>query len=496
MQAHAMNPKKSAPMTPTLISSLWAMFLELVRCMTSTETRHTVRKLSVSMESADILFRAGKNTEEGCTAPPWLALDFPWNFVPQMIIGLLVTNTETNQAVARAAHPLSQGKLEHFVTEFNSTASPSCREISRGMYKYTYVYDSPLYYALISTPEYPAAKTRRIIETLQKNTTGDVADILVTIDNILYGQALFAPNLGLIKSMESQEEKIYELMMKNKTKELVQRQKELQRKAAPGAEPVRMPSFQAVSEPVAEAPKAKANPVKEKRMEFLITSKPVLVILREKLRMVVDKENNIKSSEVQGDMSLMVKDEGYKNLEIRVKNVTEEMRLSPNLDKSMAARGILRYERGFTVEQNVALIKWRSSGVERAPITFTYWPSETGRDAYQIMLECTAEHDLNSLNIFIPKKKLSNVTISGAAAEKDAYIEWAIGDVPRGSSDTLEFSCTCSDPAEVFPLDVYFTSDFVLSGLEVQEITSNGEPVEEVEIKRMFEVDKFTVVDE
>ncbi|KAG5860455.1 coatomer subunit delta [Encephalitozoon hellem] len=420
-----------------------------------------------------------------------------------MIIGLFVANSLTGQMVSRMTRTMAVSKIEHFILDFISSGVSANGVLAKGFYKYVYNVADSTYYVVITSMGFNSAKAQWILDILQKNTNGDIVDALVTMDNILYGQTTFDANIALIKSMDSQEEKIHDLMMKNKSKELIQKQKEFQRRPIGDIDrelervknlemEIRNESIQQLKSIV----KTGGNPVKEKRRELEISMSPVFILFKERLRMVIDKENNIKSGEVQGDMSITIKEEEYKDIEIKLGGVERDMKFSPNLDKSVTSKGILKCEKGFPIRKNVALVKWKGSGIQDPPITFTFWPSETSLNVYQIMFEYTAECNMRDLSVFFSKASISNITINGEAKERDSHIEWNIGDVDKGTSDTLEFSCTCTDPSEIFPLEIYFTSDFVLTKLFVENVTRCGEEVDELEIKKVFEVDKFTVVDE
>lgn len=420
-----------------------------------------------------------------------------------MIIGLFVANSLTGQTVSRMTRAMAVSKIEHFILDFTSSGVSASGVLPKGFYKYVYSVADSTYYVVIASMGYNNARAQGILDLLQKNTDGDMVDALVTMDNILYGQTTFDSNITLIKNMDSQEEKIHELMMKNKSKELIQKQKELQRRPIGDIdrelERVRNLEIEMRNENIQQLKsivKTGGNPAKEKRRELETSMSSVFILFKERLRIVIDKENNIKSGEVQGDMSITIKEEEYKDIEIKLGSVEKDMKFSPNLDKSVSNEGILRCEKGFPIKKNVALVKWRGSDIREPPITFTFWPSETSLNVYQIMFEYTAECNMKDLNVFFSKANISNIKINGTAKERDSHIEWSIGDVEKGTSDTLEFSCTCTDPSEIFPLEIYFTSDFVLTRLFVEKVTRCGEEVDELEIKKVFEVDKFTVVDE
>jgi hypothetical protein len=174
------------------------------------------------------------------------------------------------------------------------------------------------------------------------------------------------------------------------------------------------------------------------------------------------------------------------------------LKFSPNLDKKGCADGILRGSKGFPIDKNVALIKWKK---EEAflPIEFTFWPSEMDAERYHISFEYTTKiDDIKDLSIYFSKEKISDVVLEGGSAKlSEGYIVWDIkGYKERGHSDTLEFTCNCSDPSEIFPIEVYFSSSSVCSDVSIKRIVKDGEETADFRLNKMFEVDKFTIVNE
>lgn len=423
--------------------------------------------------------------------------------IPKMIVGLFVANTQTNEITFRMSRNISTSKTEFIISDFMSTVNKDEGEIIRSLYKYTYNLVNATFYVAITSINYNKNKARMILDTIEKNSNTDIFDILVTIDNILYDQTLFTPNLSLIKSMDSQEEKLHDLIVKNKSKEVVQKQKEMERKKVSEIDKqlakVKALEMEVRNESIQQLKKVTkmvADPVKEKRQELDISSEAVFIVLKEKLKITVDKENEVKNTEINGDLSVTINEEEYKNVEIRLKNTTKNMKFSPNLNKAMSSKGIIKSDKGFPIGRGLALVKWKSTEKYTPPIAFTYWPSEISLNTYQIIFEYTTEKPLKNLSIFIPKESISNTAIPSTATETDSHIEWNVGDVEEGASDTLEFTCTCTDPSEIFPIDVYFTLNYVSTNLGIDKVLLNDEEVAEIEIKKVFEVDKFTIVDE
>jgi coatomer subunit delta len=404
-----------------------------------------------------------------------------------MIIGAFITNIRTNQITSRLNDPLSITKIEHLLLDFLNSVSKKEGILEKSLYKYIYTFSNDNYYVLITSLLFKEIKGKKLLNFLVSNSTHDPVDQLVTIDNILYGDNILYPNLSLIKNMESQEEKIYKMMMKNKETEMKKKQKDLKY-----TKPLIKESSGIKVESVTNIP-SQEKKITEKRKRFETSQNGVFVLLKERLRCEIDIENNLKTLEINGEMNINIKNEKYKNIEIKLSGDILKCKFSPKLDKGSSVNGLIRSNKDFSLNKNIALMKWKDTELRNLPISFTFWPSEVKLGTYQISLEFVADEDLEDLVINIPKKNMLDVLVEGAK-ETGNIIEWSIGTVKKGESDTLDFQCKCNDVNDIFPIEVFFTADEIYLDVQVEEVRVDGGKVkEDCEIKKILEVENFKI---
>ncbi|KAF9765023.1 Coatomer subunit delta [Nosema granulosis] len=419
-----------------------------------------------------------------------------------MYIGTIISNIRNNNILVRMKDPVYNEKIEFFLLEFMKGATKKTGVLSRDLYKYIYSFSEENYYILITHPSYSNLKAYKILESLIMYQ--DPIDLLVAIDNILFDDFVVFPNLSLIKSMDSQEEKIYNMMMKNKELELRRKQKSARSRKLNHLEEIHNKQLELTKKNLEELKivektinEKKSIPItiNDTKKRFETSSSPVFICLKERIRCSVDTDNNIKNIEILGDMTVNIKEEAYKSLEVRLKGDYKDCKFSPKLSKDSSATGLVKSDKPFSLNKNIALLKWKDSKIKNLPIEFTFWPSEIKMNTFQISLEFTATSSLENLVITIPKTNLSDVVAENIKETKDT-LEWSVGNVCEGDSESLEFQCRCSDPNNIFPVEVYFTSPAVYRNIDVEEVVCNGEKLDCVETKRVLEVDSFKVESE
>lgn len=195
-------------------------------------------------------------------------------------------------------------------------------------------------------------------------------------------------SLKNILAGESHEEILYENMIKSKQAETHQKMKALKKNEAEKVRHVHeLEAEMRVTKNVADIPKGKKVRVQQSG-DFVVT-------VREKLTCIVDRENQVKECFVDGDISVKVADEKYKHEKIRFKT-KNECKFSPNINKEKAVKGILCSERGFPMNRNVALAKWKRECEN--PLNLTLWASEEGECVVQLEYETELEDVLFEFN--------------------------------------------------------------------------------------------------
>ncbi|EOB11514.1 coatomer complex delta subunit [Nosema bombycis CQ1] len=465
-----------------------------------------------------------------------------------MILGTLVTNIRNNQILARMKDPVYTEKIEFFLLEFMNSATKKSGLVYKDLYKYIYTFDEDNYYVLITSLLFNEIKGFSILTHLINSKGGDPLDLLIFIDNIIYEDNIVYPDLNLIFNMDSQEEKIYKMMMKNKELEMRRKQKEIIKNKSKGGNGSKLDlnklninSKLSINNDLTSKPTINNTyirndlPVdfkpKDKKRRFETSTSPIFICFKEKIKCVINQENKIKLMEVMGEMTLNIKEEDFNNLEIKLKGNYEDCKFSPKLNKKDTNCGIIKSEKGFSLNKNIALLKWRGcvdggkgdgSKVEKGgsskvnangkpslsnphsnsnpylsntpPLEFTIWPSEIKLNTFQFTLEIIPNLDLENLLISIPKRKLREIKFEN---ENEDNLEWKIDSISKGDSDSLEFQCKCEDPSDIFPIEIYFTSPGCYREIGIASIKMNGEDLKEkTDIKKMREVDEFTLESE
>lgn len=396
-----------------------------------------------------------------------------------MIVGAFIVNK--SQIVSRFTEPFSVSKIEMLILDYIQNPNPL---VIRGLYKYiSYVFNE-VSYVIITSLQFKELEAKKILKFLSNNCTLDPIDQIVTLDNILYDNNYLFPNLSLIKNMDSQEEKIYKMMMKNKAGEMKKKYNSL-KKSTSSIKSMPCQSYissKSVGLDIQGDDKKDINvSINNKPRSFETGKKDIFILLKEKMKCQVDVENNIKVLELNGEMTLNIKNEKYKNIQIDVKGDTSKCKFSPKLDKEAVKCNIIRSSKDFSLNKNIALMKWKFQDIKKLPISFTFWPSEIKPKTFQVSLEITAEEDLDNLLINIPTKNMLEKNTS-------EFLEWNVGNIKKDNSDSFDFQCKCNDIVNIFPIDVYFTSNKI--NLEIEEVKIK-ETEGDLEIRKVLEAEEF-----
>ncbi|KCZ74406.1 hypothetical protein H311_04629, partial [Anncaliia algerae PRA109] len=142
-----------------------------------------------------------------------------------------------------------------------------------------------------------------------------------------------------------------------------------------------------------------------------------------------------------------------------------------------------------------ALVKWKRNKIDSLPLSFTFWPSDLEDGRFQILFEISAEEDLKDLMFCFNKEKMKDVFIETGNAEVKDYLEWNVGDINKGDNSTLEFTCVCTSPSDIFPINLFFTGSFLSSCLNIKGVYTEGKEIE-YGLQNLCEVDSFVIVDE
>lgn len=391
-----------------------------------------------------------------------------------MIVSIFVLDTHTNKKLCRSSQPMSASKMNYYLTEFNSLSVESEGFIEKGCYNYAYISNNVQKIGMQITKDHSARQATSILKFIGQNSTEDMFDMLYTIDNVLFGGLGLKLDLQPIKELDSQEEKIYKMMLENKKLEMAQKEKESRMKAINEQLGYRQPEVQ------------QAKPKKIEK-----SGQPVLVIIKEKLRIEMNKENKIKENSVSGEVNLIISDAKYRQVQIKMKSLKPTLKYSPYLDKNALKKHILRFDKDRGLNKNIPLLKWTgSSGV--LPLEVEFWGDEED-GKYVNTFEFKAQKNLKDLEIRFNRENASEVEVENGSEEGDKIV-WRANTIKKGESRIVEVCCTTFDKDCLFPIEVQLSSEGLDTSIDVEKIMVEEQEIKEYEVRKILEIESFVIV--
>lgn len=415
-----------------------------------------------------------------------------------MIVGVLLYNEKTHEILFRSPHDYGKDTVESFIQSFVKAPKDTYGSFFDHL---NYVYTSRKGFFICVITSFPVYVVQKLLQTYESSITSSMIENLCLIDDTINSFTFLALPSSVANqylAMESQEEKLHDLMTKNKEEELYQRMKDVRKKETPDIfdthlEKVRELELE-IKKPVEKTVKREAKDIFREKKKKVEVHSDIQVIIKEKLKIVMDKESKVKSCEIDGDLSLVIGKDEFSACWLKIEPEID-LKYSPNLEKGLTKEGVLRTTKKFPVNKSLALVKWKKSKMQSLPISFTFWPSDLENGRYQIMFEISAEEDLKDLIFCFSKEKIKDVVVEAGNAEIKEFLEWNVGTLEKGQSETLEFSCSCFSPSDVFPINLYFTGNFSASPVRIESIKVENDAVD-FDTANVCEVDSFVIVDE
>lgn len=388
-------------------------------------------------------------------------------------------NTLSNQKVFRSTKELPSSQIAYYLTEFLSAAIEQEGVLERASYKYVYLTKGDFKYFVQVTKDALCGESASLLKSVANNSEEDAFDILVSIDCVLYGFQGILVDMRRIKQMESQEEKIYNMMIENKNMELRRRENAHKRAECNTQAGIA----------TTPAPVAKKQPAKVER-----SSQPVLIIIKEKIKATIDTENYIKESYINGELNMVIYDPKYQGLQLQLRNIKGAVKPSPYLDKQALKKGLLRFESERGCNKNIPLMKWAGKAAH-LPFSIEYWNDEED-GKYLSIIGCTANQDLENLVLRFSKDEVSELQLEEGVSDEGNEIVWRIGSIKKDKSRTTELRFFGFSSKSIFPIDASFSGKSVESPLSVEKVLVNGAAVDSYEIRTVLEADTFRIVAE
>lgn len=417
-----------------------------------------------------------------------------------MIAGVLLYNDFTKETLFRSPLTLDDIMTQDIIHTFTTTEKELYGSFLKNLH-YVYTFKNGFYICIVTTLQ--PYLVHDLINLYSSTFTDDFFENMAIIDDTICEETFFTlppEKVQEYQRMESQEEKLHEIVKKSKEKELKKKVCEIKKKVHPSPIDLQLERVKEleleIRKPLLEekTPKKEIKEIFRENKRKLQIESEVQILLKERIKVEVTKDNEIKQSEVEGDLSLNVANDDYKSVEIEIDSPLE-LKFAPNLEKSLTKKNKLKSVKGFPPNKNISLVKWKRNKVDSLPLSFTFWPSDLEDGRYQILFEIIAEEDLKDVMFCFNKERMKDVFIETGTAEVKDYLEWSVGDISKGESGTLEFTCVCTSSSDIFPVNLFFTGTFLSSSVCVKSVTNQNESVE-FGVQNLCEVDSFVIVDE
>ena len=222
-----------------------------------------------------------------------------------------------------------------------------------------------------------------------------------------------------------------------------------------------------------------------KRTSLSADQNAIHTIVGESISARFDKEGNMKSFNVKGDLTFRISDPSLGQVKLAlVANATHnaQFRPHPKVDKAQfSSSKIIQLKdssASFPSNTPVGVLKWSASAINDAanvaPITFNVWINKGADENFSITVEFeqAGSDALRDVVVTIPYST-SEPSVSSFDATYEVSgntLEWTIGNVDEGNaSGSFEFEAQAEDEAEFFPMSVQFAKERPLVDVDVSK---------------------------
>lgn len=245
----------------------------------------------------------------------------------------------------------------------------------------------------------------------------------------------------------------------------------------------------------------------------------VHVVINEQLSLSLLRDGGVQSMELKGDMNLQISDAAFAYLRLTLPPLSTDFgnnlqfKQHPNVAKFVPGQervvALRDPSRAFPVGQSSTVLKWRYAGTDESnlPLSINCWPSPSNDGTCEVSIEYELENDhitLYDVVISIPLPAGSYPTVSSHSGEwsldpSSHSLAWSIPIVaPSDSTRTgsLIFTVGGDDAGAFFPVDVKFTGQGSLAGLDIVSVSrvNGGGDDPAFSVDRMITVDEYLVV--
>ncbi|ORD96120.1 COPD3 [Hepatospora eriocheir] len=397
-----------------------------------------------------------------------------------MIYSLFSVDIENNKKIFRSTKPQSISKINYIFSEFISSLQ---HVIYKDLYNYVSIgLSNTMFIVAQISKDHSISEVNDYLEKIRTSGVDDLFDILISFDNILYNGYAINDDIQMIKSMDSQDEKIHELMLEHRKQERKELEKEYKRQR----------NQDKLIEKILTKEKFKNtfDSFNEPVSKILTSDKPVIISLKETVDCTISSENFIKENSVKGELNLTITDEYYQNIKIMYCNIIENAKFSPFLDKELLKEKILKVNKNVQTNKKVPLVKYTTKH-SQLPISIDCWSSN--EDGQKVdSLTFTASKDIKNLYIQFNTKKLTRLEIDGRYDEINDEIRLNCGTIKKDDSIMYEIKHSERDPSGIFPLSLSFETDMV-SNLKITKVFSKDDQIDDFDFIKDFTINSYII---
>ncbi|KAJ2682281.1 coatomer subunit delta, partial [Coemansia sp. RSA 1285] len=221
-----------------------------------------------------------------------------------------------------------------------------------------------------------------------------------------------------------------------------------------------------------------------------IDMKGVHIQIDERITAVVNRDGGSEMMEVKGDLSLIITDSNYANVQVSVEtndSRNAQVKTHPKIDKrkyqNSSVLALKDPSGSFPVSQPIGILKWRivSDDESAIPLTINCWPSPTGSGTVDVNIEYelnNADLELEDVVVTIPIPPGAQPTVSDVDGvynvdRAHSVLQWQIPTIDSSNKDgSLDFSIPGNDAGVFFPVHVSFACKKPYYGISVTGVTT------------------------
>ncbi|KAJ2796185.1 coatomer subunit delta [Coemansia guatemalensis] len=240
----------------------------------------------------------------------------------------------------------------------------------------------------------------------------------------------------------------------------------------------------------AQAPAMAAAAATAAPVQPAVNMKGVHVQIEEHITAVVNRDGGLEQMEVKGDLSLIISDDTYNNVQLNVVTNNQhnaQIKTHPKIDKkkfqSDSVIALKDAAGSFPLSQPIGVLKWRivSGNEDDIPLTINCWPSPTGNGSVDVNIEyelTNTKLELEGVVVSIPIPPGTQPTVSDVDGVYElnrarSTLDWQIPSIDASSKNgSLDFSVPGDDSGAFFPVVVSFACKRPYFDIEVAGVVT------------------------